>query len=72
MKKKTVSVTHFYLEDVTVDFEYHKVWAMRGINISNVKNVSKEEIIGYLKEALVGYGIYGEIGVSTARIGFEF
>ena len=72
VKKNTVSVAHFYLEDVTVDFEYHMIWAMRGINISNVKSISKKEIIGYLKEALVGYGIYGEPGLSTARIGFEF
>ena len=49
IKKSIVSVAYFDLEDVTKGFQYHVVWAMRGINISNVKNVSKEEIIGYLK-----------------------
>ena len=72
IKKSIVSVAYFDLEDVTKGFQYHVVWAMRGIDISHVKNISKEEIIGYLKEALVAYGIYGELGVSTARIGFEF
>ena len=71
-KNEKVYVAYFDLEDVTVDFDYHMVWAMRGIDICNVKDLSKEKIIKYLKEALVGYGVYGKIGVSTAKIGFEF
>ena len=72
VKDNIASVAHFYLENMHDNFNYHKIWKLRGIDLRNIQNVKEKEVTRYLKEALVGYGIRGKIGISTARIGFDF
>ena len=72
VKNNIASVAYFDLKNLGDSSEYHKIWKMEGYDLTNVKNIEEDNVIKCLKEALVGYGIYGKIGVSTAKIGFDF